>query len=262
MPRDPLAFIGYPDLFIKESDITEVHVSVAFSWDKEEGERLRDAWDKIAPAKLGGPAFGDRHGEFIRGKYLVDGYTITSRGCPRRCWFCDVWKYNPQVNLLPMVDGWKIQDDNLLATPPEHFRSVIQMLNRQPHGPEFTGGLEALLLKEWHVNEMAKLTRVATAFFAYDPGDEYDDMVRAAKWMQEANICGKGHRLRCYVLIGFKKDTLAEAEKRLESMRDLGYTPMAMLYRDPRTGAARSDEWRRFQRLWARPAIIYGKKKR
>ena len=57
-PIDDHAFIGYPPLecFIPE-DITEVHVSVAFTWDLLVSERLVAAWNKIAPAAIGGPAF-------------------------------------------------------------------------------------------------------------------------------------------------------------------------------------------------------------
>ena len=257
VPTDPMAFIGYPDLFVHEWDITEVHVSVTFTWDKDRAERLRDAWDKIAPAKIGGPAYGDRSGEFVAGQYLKHGYTITSRGCPRRCWFCDVWKYNPQVHELPIVDGWKVQDDNLLAASEQHFQSVISMLQRQPQRAEFTGGLEALLLQDWHVDAFASLSPKPTMFFAYDPGDEYEHLAIAARKLLAAGFKTSSHRLRCYVLIGWAKDTMEAADKRLRDMLDLGFTPMAMLWRNPKTGRPLSDDWKKFQRQWARPAIIH-----
>ena len=55
-PTDDYAFIGYPGLFVPE-DLTEVHVSVAFSWDLKLAERLADAWSRYAPVRIGGPAF-------------------------------------------------------------------------------------------------------------------------------------------------------------------------------------------------------------
>ena len=256
-PSDSLAFVGYPDLFALHEGITEVHVSVTFTWDKERAERLRDAWDKIAPAKLGGPAYGDRHGEFVAGRYLKHGLTITSRGCPRRCWFCDVWKYNPRVNELPIVPGWNIQDDNILACSESHFHAVIQMLSQQKRRTEFKGGLEALLLQDWHVDALASLSPKPTLFFAYDPGDEFDHLASAARRLLAAGFTRASHRLRCYVLIGWAKDTMAAAEKRLQDMLRVGFTPMAMLWRHPKTGRPLSEDWRKFQRVWARPAIIH-----
>jgi hypothetical protein len=66
--------------------------------------------------------------------------------------------------------------------------------------------------------------------------------------------------LRCYVLIGYPKDTLGLAEARLEQMLAIGFTPFAMLWKPDTTAAekhAPGPEWRAFQRSWARPAAIH-----
>lgn len=47
-PKDEYAFTGDIPLFFPE-DITEVHVSVTFSWDMPEAERLARAWRKLLP---------------------------------------------------------------------------------------------------------------------------------------------------------------------------------------------------------------------
>lgn len=49
------------------------------------------------------------------------------------------------------------------------------------------------------------------------------------------------------------------AEKRLRDTWDAGFLPFAMLYRDD-VGEVDA-EWRKFQRLWARPAIIMSRLK-
>lgn len=90
-PVDDYAFVGNPPLFLPD-DITEVHVSVTFSWDLPEAERLCEAWERIAPVKMGGPATGQRGEEFTPGMYVKQGVTFTSRGCPNNCWFCIVPK--------------------------------------------------------------------------------------------------------------------------------------------------------------------------
>ena len=108
-PDDELARFGPPDLF-DEAD--EVHVSVTFTYDKPLAERLVKDWERVA--------YGDRGEDFIPGRYIKPGYVFTSRGCPRRCWFCSVWKRDPVPRLLPIADGWNILDDNLLACPRPH----------------------------------------------------------------------------------------------------------------------------------------------
>jgi len=88
-PTDELAFVGDPTMF---AEADKVHISVTFTWDLPEAERLEKQWRHIAPVEIGGPATGQQGEDFIPGMYLKSGYVITSRGCPNRCWFCGVWK--------------------------------------------------------------------------------------------------------------------------------------------------------------------------
>jgi hypothetical protein len=257
-PDDELSAIARsPDLF-DEAD--EVHVSVTFTYDKPRAERLAEDWRHVAPVKIGGVAYGDNSLEFIPGLYVKPGYTITSRGCPRRCWFCGVWKKWPTPNLMPIYDGWNILDDNLLACPREHVEAVFAMLRRQRRRIEFTGGLEALALEDYQVDLLASLTPRPNMFFAYDPGDEFETLESAARRLLEAGFTARSHRLRCYVLIGHPKDTLAAAEIRLNQMLDIGFTPFAMLWR-PDTASqekhAPGPAWHAFRRRWCRPAAIH-----
>ena len=83
-PVDDLAYCGPPDLFA-EGDA--VHIDVNFTWDKPYAEQLAEDWRHVAPVTLGGVAYGDPGAEFVPGRYIKAGYTFTSRGCPRRCWF-------------------------------------------------------------------------------------------------------------------------------------------------------------------------------
>jgi len=258
-PSDALAYVGPPDLF---AEADEVHISVSFTYDKAIAERLAEAWRWVAPVKLGGVAYGDDSLEFIPGRYVRPGYTITSRGCPRRCWFCGVWKKWPSPNLLPIVDGWNILDDNLLACPRHHVEQVFAMLRRQERRVEFTGGLEALALEDYQVDLLAGLVPRPNMFFAYDPGDAFETLEHAARRLLAAGFTPQSHRLRCYVLIGYPKDDLTAAEARLRQMLSIGFTPMAMLWRPETPSQERwrpAPEWRSFQRRWARPAIIHSR---
>lgn len=257
-PDDELAYFGPPDLF---AEADEVHVSVAFTQDKLRAEQLAEDWSRVAPTKVGGVAYGDTSLEFIPGRYIKPGYTITSRGCPRRCWFCGVWKKWPEAHPLPIIDGWNVLDDNLLACPEWHVRAVFDMLRRQNRRVEFTGGLEALALQDYQVELLASLTPRPNMFFAYDPGDEFETLLSAAGRLLQAGFTIASHRLRVYVLIGYPKDTFDLAEARLQQMVSIGFTPMAMLW-SPETPSQEkwrpAPEWRAFQRRWARPALIHG----
>lgn len=257
-PVDSLAFYGEPPLFI--DGITQVHISVAFTYDLPRAEYLARAWSRIAPVSIGGPATGMAGGDFVPGMYLKKGYVITSRGCDNRCPHCFVWQREGNVRELPVTNGWNVLDDNLLACSPEHIREVFAMLDRQKHAAEFTGGLEAAKLKRWHVEAMCNLKRKPEQmFFAYDDAEDWDPLVVAVEMLREAGfgLTKKGtfnHDLRCYVLIGYRGDTFDAAEKRLQQVRELGFFEMAMLYRGDDGKVDR--EWRRFQRLHANPVIM------
>ena len=109
-PTDALAYFGPPD---RQAEADEVHVSVTFTYDKAWAEHLAEQWRHVGPVKICGVAYGDPGAEFVAGRYIKPGYIFTSRGCPRRCWFCSVWKRDPVPRLLPIVEGWNIHDDNL-----------------------------------------------------------------------------------------------------------------------------------------------------
>jgi hypothetical protein len=258
-PDDALAYVGPPDLF---AEADEVHISVTFTYDKPRAEELARAWQSVAPVTIGGVAYGDPGAEFVPGRYIKQGYTFTSRGCPRRCWFCSVWKRDPVPRLLPILDAWNILDDNLLACPEAHVRAVFAMLARQKRRVEFTGGLEALALQDYQVELLASLRPRPNCFFAYDPGDAFETLADAARRLLAAGFTRNSHRLRCYVLIGYPKDTMDAARARLTAIADIGFTPMAMLWRPetPSQERHRPDpRWRGFQRRWVRPAIIHSR---
>jgi len=250
-PTDPLAFIGEPPLFLP--DVNEVHISVTFSWDLARAQRLAKAWGHYFPTKLGGPATGMRGEEFTPGIYLKPGYVITSRGCPNRCWFCEVWRRDGDIRELPITDGWNVLDDNLLACSETHIRAVFEMLKRQPHRAQFTGGLEAAQLQDWHVDLLEELNP-QSIFFAYDTEDDYEPLVDAGWRLQRAGFFIYSRKLYCYVLVGYPRDTFEAAESRCWQTVDAGFIPFAMLYRDHQGKFDRT--WRRFQRSWCRPAAI------
>lgn len=256
-PDDSTAFIGMPThADFKSAEATdEVHISVTFTYEIQKAELIADMWRKAGfNVHIGGPAYGDRMGDFTPGLYIKHGYTFTSRGCPNHCWFCSVYaSCKGMLRELPITDGWNILDDNILATSPDHFRAVIEMLKRQPEKPIFTGGLEAKILKPWQA-ELMREVKTKRLYCAYDTPDDYEPLVEAGKIFRAAGFTTASHVLRCYVLIGYKGDTIERARRRLIDTIKAGFVPYAMLYRD---ALGQVDiEWRQFQREWCRPQIV------
>ena len=254
-PDDPLAFSGPPPKG-GVGEVDEIHISVAFTYDMEKAERLAEQWSSTGLlVRLGGPAFNTPGGEFVPGRYLKYGYVITSRGCPNRCWFCAVPKREGgQLRELPVTDGWIVSDDNLLACSPRHIDEVFSMLARQPHRPIFTGGLEAALMTSQMAAQLYQL-HPQRLFFAYDTPNDLEPLQEAGKMLTDAGFSKSNHALRCYILIGYKGDTMEKAHKRMGEAWRAGFMPFAMLYRD--NSGQFDPAWKWFQGQWANPRITY-----
>jgi len=269
-PRDEYAFIGYPPLecFIP-SHIDEIHVSVTFSWDLPEARRIQHAWQalQIAPVHLGGPVFEQSSsisaaGEFVPGRYLAKGYTITSRGCPNHCWFCEVPRREGMLHELEIKPGNKVLDNNLLACSESHVRAVFKMLETQKDAI-LSGGLEARLLKPWHI-ELFEQAHIKEAFFAYDTPDDLPALKEASRLLRQS-AWHRDYKCRCYVLCGYPGDTLEAAEQRCLKLLRLGFYPFAMYYRAPSDTSPRLLKPRAWQDLcctWTRPACINATKRK
>jgi hypothetical protein len=125
------------------------------------------------------------------------------------------------------------------------------MLKRQDKRAILGGGLEAARMDYDVVTQLWSL-RPDRMFLAYDTADDWEPLVKAGQLLWEADFTRR--HLYCYVLIGHPRDTLDLAERRLKDAWRAGFMPMAMLWSDGHR--EQSEEWRKFQRLWARPAII------
>ena len=218
-PNDDNVVINrMPELY-DEAD--QINISVAFTWDIPRAEKLAYMWQSVAPISLGGPAFNQSGNEFIPGLYLKHGYTITSRGCPNKCWFCSVPKRDPILREFEIKPGYNIIDDNLLACSDQHIIKVFEMLKKQRNPAIFSGGIEAKLLKQWHVDLFASI-KLKELFCAYDTPDDYEPLIEAGKLFKQANITYENRKARCYVLIGYPGDTKEKAFNRIKETLQSG----------------------------------------
>jgi hypothetical protein len=259
-PTDDLAFSKGITPLLSRTDIDEVHISVAFTYDKDDAEFMAEQLIQAGfKVKIGGPVYGDITTKFVPGMYLKKGVVITSAGCGNKCWFCKVWKRIGGLIELEVQDGYILQDDNILSCSEEHIKKVFAMLKRQKCKAEFRGGLEAKILKPWHIELLYDL-QPKSMYFAYDTPDDYEPLVQAGKMLKEAGFDLRGRHNYCYCLIGYPKDTMEAAEKRMIDTLKAGFIPFAMLYKDDQ--GHEDKEWRRYQRLWSRPAIVVSRNKK
>lgn len=261
-PEDNLVFFDRPGLFPPEID--EVHVSCLFTWDKPKAERLAQQWSRVAPVKIGGPAYencGSGSREFIPGMYLRPGYTITSRGCIRKCPFCFVYNQEGPIKEFSIHPGSWLMDNNLLACSEGHIRKVFSMLRKQKGQVKLLGGLDIRLLKSWHVELISQL-KLLNVSIAYDMPNVEDALVEGLYILHDGGI---SHGvIRCFVLAGFFDwDTPQKAEERCRFVLKYGATPCAMFYRGPDEIRERKPkEWSKWAVRWAWQPGIYAMAKR
>ena len=250
-PDDDLVFVGEPDLFRPINRNIPVKISVTFTWDIQEGERLLRSWSRFyTDVQLGGPAFNDPGSEFIPGLFIKKGVTITSRGCNKKCAWCSVPVREKTTREIEIKDGWIVQDNNILACSEKHLWKVFEMLRKQPYPAQFKGGLDTTLIKKEH-RKLFDRIRVSELWFACDSDIAFPPLLKASEIFKDY----PRNKKYCYALIGFGGETLLSAEKRLRNIYLLGFMPFAQLYQSD-DKIKYTKEWLKLQREWQRPAIF------
>lgn len=259
-PVDDLSFVGLPpalsDRFSLLPRSLPVFISVVFTWHRAIAERIAASWSQhFDTVFVGGPAYDDAGDEFTPGLFLKAGCTITSRGCPKNCGWCSVPKREGKIRELTIKPGWIVQDNNLLACSPEHLRAVFDMLRAQDRAIFFNGGLDKHYLQPWH-RELFDSIKIGELWFACDTGADITSLERAARILNGISI----EKLRCYTMIGYEGETLADAERRCARVYELGFLPFCQLFQPINAPLKVYDnDWRKVHRTWARPAAYRSK---
>lgn len=252
-PEDPWAFVGHPPFFRPGNENTPVMVSVVFTWHRAYAEQIAESWRMYyRNVRVGGPAYDDPGGEFVPGRFLKLGCTITSRGCPKRCGWCKVPFAEGALRLLPIHPGWIVQDNNLLACSEPHLHAVFDMLREQKRAAFFNGGLDKHYLKPWH-RKLFDSIAIGELWFACDTTDDLRHLERAADILAGIPM----RKLRCYTMIGYDDEPLAAAEKRVERVLELGFMPFTQLYQPPTADMPTkvyTADWKAVMKKWCRPA--------
>lgn len=250
-PDDDMVFVGYPPgLLIPPHD--EVHISCVFTWDKPICEDLKLQWEMFTdkPVRLGGPAYGSPSASFTPGLYLKSNIIFTSRGCDNKCPWCLVPEREGKITELPVYEGNIIQDNNFLQTSRGHKDKVFDMLRGQK-GICFKGGLQNNLIDS-HFIENIQALRISELWLACDTDGAVPGLQAAAERLTNAGFTRE--HIRCYALIG---DDMDANERRLQAIYAAGAMPFAQLCQPAEeTKREYSPTWKKFNRMWSRPAAI------
>lgn len=256
-PNDNLVQIGEPDFFTPK-DVDEIHISVLFTWDRQEALRLQKIYKLFWPhiksdIKVGGPAFPKTvKPEFIAGRYTKRGITRTTRGCNFCCPWCLVPRIEGSFKELSIIEpGNIIQDDNILFSSWKHFYVVCQMLKKQK-GIRFLGGLDSRLLSDNHIELLRDLS-IKELWLSFDSWDRRADFITAIAKLREAGFTR--NQLRCYCLAGFN-EPIQQSEGRLRFIYECGGLPFIQLYQPPQEKKRISEKDKAFVRSWSKPAAI------
>jgi len=262
-PDDDMVFFEGPGLF--PPDVDEAMVSCTFTWDRERCEQLAASWDKVCPTKLGGPAYNDPAREFIPGMFLRKGMIMTSRGCPHRCKFCFVPRREGGIREMPICEGNRLLDSNILGCSEGHIRAVFDMLKRQKGQIGLHGGFDTRLIKPWHIDLLADIRRkTERLYIAFDSDSKSgrERLTEAISLIRDGAGLSLA-QLRCFVLIGYGSDTPAAAEARCEWVLKTGAVPFASFYRGPDDISGKKPrEWQAVSSRWAWLPGIFGRLKR
>ena len=165
--------------------------------------------------------------------------TFTSRGCPRKCRFCNVSTLEPEFFVktnwerdicpdLPKIVFW---DNNWLASP--SFSSDCDKIKKLGKTVDFNQGLDARFYKESVAKEMSAL-KFDPIRFAFDDISHEPYVLRAIKLAKKYAQT----EIRVYVLYNYK-DTPEDFFKRISLLNRHGVLAFPMEYRKPTAARTR-----------------------
>jgi radical SAM superfamily enzyme YgiQ (UPF0313 family) len=159
-------------------------------------------------------------------------YGFITRGCPNNCPFCIVTEKEGAVSrrvaeLGEFYSGQrlvKLLDPNLLACA-EH-EAILKDLADSGARIDFTQGLDIRLINPDTIRLLNKVN-IKRLHFAWD--NPAQDLTDRFKRFAALSKIKDYRRLSVYVLVNYAS-TMADDLRRIETLRDLGYSPYVMVY--------------------------------
>ena len=162
-------------------------------------------------------------------------YGFLSRGCPRNCGFCIVSgkEGRKSVQAADLSEFWhgqkeiKLLDANLLACP-DHEK-LIRQLAESRAWVDFSQGLDVRLINP---DNVALLNRVRTKMVHFAWDDPEEDLTGYFKMFLDLTSVKDKRKRQVYVLANYRS-THEQDLYRVETLRDMGFSPYVMVYDRP-----------------------------
>ena len=161
-------------------------------------------------------------------------WVMTSRGCPNKCPYCIVNKIE-DTRLIPkwetMLSGRAIvslDDNNLTATPRDHWRHVLQTLSERNVRVSFGNGLDCHRIDEEFATLIGRCRITSSGLrMAFDREGDRGSFGKAVRLLRDAGVPKSS--FQSYVLFNFN-DTPAQADARCREVQQLGVVPYPMRF--------------------------------
>lgn len=155
-------------------------------------------------------------------------YVFTSRGCPNRCPYCMVWKFEKghwiNKDWKNMVDLSKpnlmISDNNLSALPFENIKDVVDFVVENDKKVIFNNGFDVKLITPEIATQLGRIKYTRRGMrIAFDRIEEDGIFQDSVKLLLDSGI--PGSQIMAYVLFNFT-DKPQDAYYRAKTCLDLG----------------------------------------
>ena len=252
--------------------VDKIFISCLFTWNRHKVE----PWLKSkCPVLVGGSGWdiNSRLPEEIEKECPRINYGYTSRGCPRRCPWCLVWKKEGSFHIVhKLTELWDglskditLLDNNILANA-DHFHRVAWDAYRYDIRLHFYQGLDYRFVTRAIASSLGMI-RHKRLRFAFDEPKDFDLVAGAINNLSDAGI----RTSQWFVLVGYNT-TLDEDLSRINFLRSQGqlvylarynytrepqYIPLARWTCNPRVFAKMTfyeflerPENRKFKKYW------------
>lgn len=160
-------------------------------------------------------------------------YGFLTRGCPRACEFCNVSQQQGRISkkVADLSEFWKNQKEIILLDPNilacKDWKNLFQQLIDSKAYIEFSQGLDIRLMTREKAEYLNKI-KLKMLHFAWD-NYEMETYKKLKEFRKYFNF--QNRQLGVYVLVNFNT-ILEEDLERIYKLRDVGYTPYIMRYKD------------------------------
>ena len=199
--------------------VEKIFISCLFDWNRHKVE----PWLKSnCPVVVGGSGWEENSKlpAEIEKECPQINYGYTSRGCPRRCPWCSVWKregnFKPVHKLLDLWDGKAkditLLDNNILACP-GHFHQVCWDAYRHGIRLHFYQGLDYRFVTRSVASSLGMI-RHKRYRFSFDEPKNFEGVDKCISLLSDAGI----RLCQWFVLVGFNT-SLKEDLARINFLR-------------------------------------------